>query len=129
MTRLPDMALLGYTNAKLPSDSFELYPDFSDARPPLELIIEVAGFRHQAAVSADDLYIGDPVVFKRDKDNAHDEHAVAIFYNGSRIGFVDRAQAPSFCTWFKKGYSVSGVVERVNGQSGRPLVYIFVSVR
>lgn len=129
ITSLPDMALLAYTNAKLPSDSFELFPDLTKARPPFELIIEVAGFRHQQNVSADDLYIGDPVTFKRDKDNAHDENAVAIFHSGKRIGFVDRAQAPSFCSWFKNGFSVSGNIDRVNNQSGHPIVYIFVSVR
>lgn len=127
--KIPTSALLAYTNAKLPSDSFEIYGDFSEVPAPFELVIEVAGFRHQNLVKSDDMYLGDPITFKLDKDNAFDENAVAIFYSGMRIGFVDRAQAPSFRIWMRKGYSILGTVERLNGKPDRPLVYIYASVR
>jgi hypothetical protein len=126
---LSDMALLAYTNAKLPSDGFELYADLSSTRPPFELVIEVAGFRHQDGVQVDDVYVGDPVILKAEPDNAHDKNAVAIFHNGIRIGYVDRAQAISFQAWFRRGFKVSATVERINGKPERPMVYLFVSVR
>lgn len=124
-----DMALLGYTNAKLPSDGFEIYPDWADARPPFEVVIEVAGFRYQSAVKSDDLYIGDPVTIKAEPTNSHDHQAVAIFLGGSKIGYVARALAPSFIVWMRKGYSVNAVVERINGKPERPLIYLYVTVR
>ncbi|WP_349507970.1 HIRAN domain-containing protein [Agrobacterium pusense] len=127
--RLTDMALLAYTNAKLPSDGFELYADLRQARPPFELVIEIAGFRHQDAVTIDDIYVGDPVKFKLEPDNAHDCNAVAVFHSGLRIGYIDKAQAPSFQTWLRKGYHLSAVVERVNGTADRPVIYVYVAVR
>lgn len=39
-----DMALLGYTGAKLPGDGFEIYADLADASVPFEIVLEVAGF-------------------------------------------------------------------------------------
>ncbi len=127
--RLTDMALLGYTNAKLPSDGFEIYADLSNARPPFEVVIEVAGFRHQKLVSAEDIYIGDPITLKAEPDNVHDKDAIAIFYGGSRIGYVDRAQANAFHVWMRRGYLINATVERINGKPERPLVYVYVTVR
>lgn len=126
---LSDLALLAYTNAKLPSDGFELYPDLTFAMPPLDLVIEVAGFRHQHNVSLDEIYLGDPVVFKAEAENQHDENATGVYYGGLRIGFVDRAQAPAFRRWLRLGLSITGVVERIDGTADRPAVHIFVSIR
>ena len=124
-----DMALLGYTGAKLPGDGFELCLDLSDARPPFEIVFEVAGFRYQSEIRASDVYVGDPVTFKLDVENPHDPYAVAIFYTGIKIGYISRAYNKAFCNWVKRGYSISGTVERINGKPERPLVYIFVVVR
>lgn len=124
-----DMALLGYTNAKLPSDGFEIYADLSDARPPFEVVLEVAGFRHQKAVSASDIYIGDPITLKSEPENPHDPAAIAIFHNGLRIGYVDRAQAPSLHVWMRKGFLLNVTIERINGKPDRPLIYVYVTVR
>lgn len=127
--QVSDMALLGYTNAKLPSDGFEIYADLSDARPPFEIVIEVAGFRHQKIVSSEDIYIGDPISLKAEPENSHDKNAIAIFYIGSKIGYIDRAQTAAFHTWMLKGFKINATVERINGKPDRPLVYIYVTVR
>ena len=127
--RISDMALLAYTNAKLPSDGFELVADLRRARPPFELVIEVAGFRHQDLVSPDEIYVGDPVTLKSEPDNVHDRNAVGIYHSGKKIGYVDRAQAPSFQSWFSRNYNVRATVERINGTHDRPLVYLYVTVR
>jgi hypothetical protein len=128
-SEISDMALLAYTNAKLPGDGFELYPDLSDARPPFEIIIEVAGFRHQYGVVIEDIYNGDPVTLKAEPDNLYDPNAIAVYHNGKNVGYIARAQAVSFHSWFKKGYKVNAVVERINGKVDRPLVYLFITVR
>jgi hypothetical protein len=126
---LSDFSLLAYTNAKLPSDGFEIYPDLALARPPFDLLIEIAGFRHQSSIAADEIYLGDAVTFKAESNNTHDENATGIYYGGVRIGFVDRAQAPSFRKWLRKGFSVKGILERINGTPERPSIFVFVSVR
>lgn len=126
---LSDMALLAYTNAKLPGDAFELYPDLTNVRPPFELVTEVAGFRHQPGVSVEDIYVGDPVTLKREPDNAFDKNAIAVHHNGKKIGYIDRAQASSFQSWLRKGFRVNATVERINGKPERPLIYLFVTVR
>lgn len=115
--------------AKLPGDGFELYADLTHAKPPFELVIEVAGFRHQSAVTVDDIFIGDVVTLKPEPDNAHDPNAIAIHHVGNKIGFIDRAQAPSFKAFLRKGYRVSATIERINGKIERPLVYLFIVVR
>ncbi|WP_332855143.1 HIRAN domain-containing protein [Duganella sp. S19_KUP01_CR8] len=126
---ISDLALLAYTNAKLPSDGFELYPDLTNARPPFELVFEVAGFRHQDVRSSEDIYIGDPIVLKSEPDNPHDGFAVAVYHSGAKIGYIDRAQSPAFSEWMRKGYSLNASVERINGKPERPLVYIYLTVR
>lgn len=127
--RVSDMALLAYTNAKLPSDGFELVADLRRSKPPFELVIEVAGFRHQEDVCVDDIYVGDPVSLKAESDNSHDCNAIALYHSGKRIGYVDKAQAPSFLSWFSRNYNVQATVERINGTPDRPLIYLFVTVR
>ena len=124
-----DMALLAYTGGKLPGDRFEFCADLDGARPPFELVIEIAGFRHQDQVKPTDLVLDDPVLFIPEPDNQHDCHAIAIHYNGQRIGFVGRAHTPEFHAWTAKGYSIEATIERINGKPERPLIYLFVKVR
>lgn len=126
---ISDMALLGYTNAKLPGDSFELYLDLTNAVPPLEIIMEVAGFRHQGSTSTEGLYTGDPIVFKAEPDNLHDHEAIMVFHSGRKIGYVPRSTAPAMLTWMRKGRSLNACIERINGKPERPLVYLYVAVR
>jgi hypothetical protein len=127
--RLSDMTLLAYTNAKLPGDGFELYGDFTTARPPFELVIEIAGFRYQDGISRDDIYVGDSVTLKAEPENSYDAHAIAIHHNGKKIGYIDRVQALSFQAWHRHGFKINATVERVNGKPERPLIYLFVTVR
>jgi hypothetical protein len=132
--RLPDnvpysnMALLAYTGGKLPGDGFEFCADLGEARPPFELVLEVAGFRYQQA-SAANLTLGEPVEFVPEPDNEFDQYAVAIHYNGQRIGYVGRAHIGAFHIWMERGYVVNAIIDRVNGKPERPLVYLFVTVR
>ena len=39
-------SLLGYTGARLASDTFELCPDLSDAEAPLDFVIEASGIQY-----------------------------------------------------------------------------------
>jgi hypothetical protein len=124
-----EMALLAYTGAKLPGDGFELCADFESTLAPFELVIEVAGFRHQSDVSISNILVGERVEFISEPANPTDNQAIAVHYGGRRIGYVGRHHLRAFHAWIKRGYKITALVDRLNGKPERPLVYLFVAVR
>jgi hypothetical protein len=122
---ISDFALLGYSEAKLPGDGFSILNPFEDAIPPFEFMSEVAGFRHNSKL--EDIQVGEEVYFAPEPDNEQDSNAVQIISECGRIGYINRIHAPRFLEWLQK-YRVTGVIERVNGTSERPLVYMFIRV-
>lgn len=121
-----DMALLAYTGAKLPGDGFELVPDLDGVEPPLELVLEVAGFRHQET-PVDKIVIGDSVRLVPEPENAQDPMAIGILHSNGRIGYVPRPYCGSFGRWIEN-HSIEASIDRINGKPDRPLVYLFVTV-
>ncbi|MFM0338784.1 HIRAN domain-containing protein [Paraburkholderia fungorum] len=121
-----DLALLGYTGAKLPGDGFELCPDLTTAPLPLETVMEVAGFWRQG-VPQNELQVGDGVRFVPEPFNDADKMAVAIHWSGKKIGYVPRPMLPSVHRWLDAG-SIEAHIDRLNGKPDRPLVYLFVAV-
>lgn len=126
---ISDFSLLAYTGARLPSDGFEIAPDLSGAHEPFDLVIEVAGYRHQKAIPPSELPLGDEVAFEHEENNIYDKNAVRVMYHGEKIGYVSRALAPSFRAWLRDRLNVTATIERVNGKPERPLIYLFVKVR
>lgn len=127
--KFSDMALLAYTGAKLPGDGFEFCADLDEATPPFELVIEIAGFRHQSAVQASDLVIGDEITISPEPTNTWDCNAIALYHRMNRIGYIDRAHTAAFHHWRSKGFVVTAKVERINGKPERPLIYLFITVK
>lgn len=123
-----DFALLGYTGARLPSDGFSIVPVIEQNQVPCDLILEVAGFRHEPGASADKLAVGDEVSFECEDDNPYDANALAIMHRGHRIGYVNRAMNTLVRAWLQH-QRVSAKVERVNGKPERPLIYLRLEVR
>lgn len=122
-----DMALLAYTGAKLPGDGFELVPDLGSSDPPIELVLEVAGFRHQDVAVAG-LAVGDAVRFVPEPGNEHDPEAIAIHHNAhSRIGYVPRPYCRAMAGWLAS-HRIEATIDRLNGKPERPLVFLFVKV-
>lgn len=115
-------ALLAYTGARLPSDTFELCPDLSDATAPLDLIIEVAGLNFYAKEGST-FNEGDAVNFERDPGNTHDPSAVKVMHNNMHIGFINKALAPSFASLLEAG-NVQGSVIRFSNNKGRPRLLV-----
>lgn len=122
-----DLALLGYTGARLPSDGFSLVPIFPVDVVPCEYILEVAGFRHADGADISKIGEGDQVELVIDRENPVDHDAIGIFHNGIRIGYVNRALRATFTSWMAKR-TIRAVVERLNGKPERPLVYLRVSI-
>lgn len=121
---ISDFALLGHTGAKLPNDGFSLINPFDHIEPPYEFYIEVAGFRHQKNISVDDISVGMSAVFIAEPANEFNGEAVSIEVDGKKIGYVNNAQCKAFNRWLGH-YSINASVERINGTSDRPLIYIY----
>jgi hypothetical protein len=122
-----DMALLAYTGAKLPGDGFELVPDLENAEPPIELVLEIAGFRHQDVAVAG-LSVGDTVRLVPEPENAHDPEAIAIHHDAyGRIGYVPRPYCRVLARWLGS-HKAEAIIDRLNGKPERPLVFLFVKV-
>lgn len=125
---ISDFALLGYTGAKLPDDGFELVHPFDTAEGTFELIIEIAGFRHESEVTPEKLSLEDKVDFVTEPENRHDPKAIRIEKDGEKLGYVDRGRLKLFHKHIQSGSCIQGEIIRKNGTSDRPLIYIFTSI-
>jgi hypothetical protein len=125
---LSDFALLGYSEAKLPSDGFSVVNDFEDVKGDFEFVTEIAGFRYYGGMSmVIPEVIGSPVGFRPEPANKHDRNAVRVELNGVLIGYVNRLQSCAFLRWLEAGH-VSAQIHRIDGSPVRPQVHMFVSV-
>lgn len=122
-----DVALLGYTGARLPSDGFSLVPVFPPDAVPCDFLLEIAGLRHIFSGDLDIIRVGDPVTFEVDTENPVDGDALAVVHRGHRIGYVNRALRFPVHHWLRS-HKVSASVERRNGRPERPLLYIRINV-
>ncbi|TAN71244.1 MAG: hypothetical protein EPN17_02025 [Methylobacter sp.] len=121
---ISDFALLGHTGAKLPNDGFSLINPFDQIELPHEFYIEVAGFRHQKNICIADISVGMNALFIVEPDNEFNRDAVRIEVAGKIIGYVSNPQCKAFNSWLGL-YSINASVERINGTSERPLIYIY----
>ena len=125
--RLSDMALLAYTEAKLPSDGFSLVNPLDDAEGPCQFLFEVAGYRHYAGKLTTKLMPDMHLYFVSEPTNEHDPAAIRIEANGECVGYVNRLQTDAFHRWMKNGL-VKATVDRTDGTAARPRLLMFVSV-
>lgn len=126
-TEISDLALLAYTGAKLPGDGFSLVHTFEGAEPPFECLIEACGFRYRE-VDRSSLHEGETVNLIADLHNLTDPNAIRIDHQGRTIGHVNRLLLASFHRLLDTA-SFSCVIERINGTSEHPMVYIFVQIQ
>ena len=122
---ISDFALLGYAGARLPDDGFEIVHPFDNVNGPFEVIVEIAGFRHESEVDPEDLKLGEEVSFKPEPDNSYDSKAIRIEQNGKKLGYVDRGRLDLFHRNLRSGHIISGEIARKNGSPERPLIYIY----
>lgn len=125
---MSDFALLGITEAKLPSDGFSLVDPLDARLLTCDLMLEIAGYRYYARKLLKDPSVGDLVSIEEDPDKTYEPHAVAVYLGDAKIGNINRLQAPTFISWLADR-RLSAVVERVNGTPERPRLHIFVQVR
>jgi hypothetical protein len=123
-----DFALLGVTEAKLPSDGFSVVDPLNTEAEHCDLLLEIAGFRYYIGRLASPLEVGQPVDILPEPENEHDPGAVKVQVRSEIVGYINRLQAPTFLKWVAER-QVSGVLERLNGSGGHPRAFIFVRVR
>ncbi len=121
-----DMALLGYTGARLPSDGFALVPDFPENNMPCDYLMEVAGLRHVFGFDVSRIHEGDVVNFEIDHHNPVDQDALLVILQGQKIGYVNRAFKATLNRWLQS-HHVMATIEKFNGRPERPLVYVMIS--
>jgi hypothetical protein len=121
---LSDFALLGYSEAKLPSDGFSLVNPLDDAGTPNEFLLELAGYRHhEPSLTKSD--IGAVVDLVPEPTNPFDQNAVAIRYGSRTIGYINRLQAPVVGKWVQENRAFA-VLEKLNGTPAKPRAFIFL---
>lgn len=128
--RMNSFTLLGYTGGKLDRDGFSFVHTFDKAKPSFEMTTEIAGLRHYCTTrkELDDIK-GKNVCFECEPKNEHDTNAISITtVDGKKIGYINRAQSKTFQKWIKQSWSVSGIVERINGTETTPSGLLYVKV-
>lgn len=126
---ISDFALLGYSGAKLPNDGFELVHPFDDPPDAFEVLVEVAGFRHEAKLDAVELNEGDAVQFVPEPHNPVDCGAIRMESVGRKLGYVPKGHLDMLHRMLDRGAKLEGEVFRINGSPERPLVYVFTRIR
>lgn len=123
-----DFALLGLTEAKLPSDGFAIVDPLDDTSSRRELVVEAVGHRHYAATCDLTGAVGEPVWFEPESNNPHDSNAVMVTARGQKIGYINRFQCLAFREWLR-GQRVTGSIDRIDREHGHPRVHVFVRVK
>lgn len=125
---ISDFALLGYSGAKLPNDGFELVHPFDEPPETFEVLLEIAGFRHESQIEAEALQIGDPTCFVLEPDNEYDPKAIRIERNGVKLGYVPRGHLDMLHRMINLDAHFVSEVYRMNGTPERPLIYILTKI-
>ncbi|NIJ49771.1 HIRAN domain-containing protein [Rhizomicrobium electricum] len=122
-----DFALLGASEARLPSDGFSLVDPLDNFLAPTEVVFEIAGYRHcdPDLTNAD---VGAKVSFQLEPTNVYDPGAIKIVKGTRKLGYVNKLQARQFRT-ILDGFCVSAWIARLNGTADHPRAFIFVQVR
>ena len=127
--QLTDFGLLAVTEAKLPSDGFSFVDMLDVDADQCDLLLEIAGFRYYERNSPFlTQAVGEQIALVHERSNQHDPNAVEVLVRGARIGYINRLQAPTFLGWMHE-HRVTGVLERLNGNSDHPRAFIFVHIR
>lgn len=126
--QLSDFALLGYSGAKLPSDGFSFIHPFESVIGPCELLLEVAGYRHQKIHKK--LELNQPATFTIESENEKTHlPAVEIMVEGERVGYVNNGLISTFIDWINSNRIIDARIEKLNETKERPSLYLFVRVK
>ncbi|MES2772432.1 MAG: HIRAN domain-containing protein [Pseudomonadota bacterium] len=123
-----DFSLLAHTGAKLPGDGFEIIPDLTGIHAPYDLILEIAGTRHQDKIEVVLLKTGDSVQLVLEPSNVHDPLAIAVIHPlAKKLGYIPKP----YCAALRhaiENFQVVTTIQKLNGSPDRPLIYLCLRV-
>lgn len=124
-----DFALLGYSGARLPDDTFTIIHPFDTAIAPFEFMMEVQGYRYYLEdVPCKNLSEGMSAVFVKEPGNEYDPQAIKVLFGDKRAGYVCRGLAKTFHKWLDRNLTVQATLERINGTTEKPVIFLYVTV-
>ena len=123
--KLSPFALLAITEARLPSDGFSLIDPLDPSADLIDIVIEIAGFRH---LPERPVFPGQSLQLRAEPSNPNDPCAIQILASDHVVGYVNRLQAPAIGQWLEKR-AISCWAARVHGRSSTPQAYAFLQVR
>lgn len=125
-TPLSPLSLLSITEARLPSDGFSLIDPLDPAASRVDVVGEIAGFRH--CDGGGQVSVGEPLELAPEPTNTYDPNAVEVRARGQRIGYLNRLQAPTVLSWLRDR-SVRCWVARLNGRPDAPRAFAYLEVQ
>jgi len=125
--RLSPLSLLAITEARLPSDGFSLIDPLNPVTSRVDVVIEVAGFRHFQDRHGP-LREGDALHLEPEPSNVTDPNAIRFMMAGQGIGYVNRLQAPTVGVWLNRR-AILGRIARIHDRSPSPRAYAFLQIR
>lgn len=124
-----DFSLLAHTGARLPGDGFEIFPDVDSISLPFDLVVEVAGTRHQGLSALDGLSIGDMVDLCAEPDNPIDPTAIVIRHEKMGVlGYIPKPYCPYLQPLIAAG-RIAARICKLNGRPERRLIYLLLSAK
>lgn len=100
----------------------------SSGKQLLVLDAPVAGFSYYEGNDClQQIAVGDPLVLRREPQNAHDHRAIEIFWSERKLGYIPRVNNRALSQLMDEGESLVGVVGGFGDTPWRPL-YIRVMV-
>lgn len=123
---ISDFALLGYSQAKLPTDGFSLVNTFEGVTTDFEFLSEVAGARYHWGEGNPDG--SSTVQLVLEDENEYDSKAVRVDIDGKKAGYLNRVIALKYREWIAYA-KVRASVEKFYRQEGCPCIWIYVEVQ
>ena len=83
-----------------------------DGRDVLMQTSLIAGFQyHQGEYFWKELTVGDKLQLRREPDNPYDENAVAIYWEGIKLGYLPRVENIVVARMMDKGQIINALIE------------------
>jgi hypothetical protein len=123
---ISDMALLGITGARLPSDGFELIDPLTTTGDRFEVVLQIAGYGHYLS-QAEGAQVGARLSIDLEPENKFDPNAIAFRFSGQTIGYVNRLQVEGLKRLLAEK-SIEAFIMRLNGTQSSPRAYAFLRV-
>lgn len=123
------LSLLAYTTGKLAGDGFSFANTFEGVDSPFDFTFEIAGFRHNEGMKLENIEsLQDvEVTLKKEPSNQYDNNAIAVEYNGKKLGYMPHGINSIMMSLLDK-HKIKAFIEKINGTIERPNVLVYVAV-